>query len=124
MKIALFTQKQENLPQSYEWEGKQVATNAGIAFCQPFKLDRQSSVNKIVIAFKDVLNTHDRKYSVAWEADIVAVKRSAPPFDTWAGSPRYDIFYANARRLEIVPLRLRGAGFIRYIDETDDTSEA
>ena len=124
MKIALFTQKQENLPQSYMWEGKQVATNAGIAFCQPFQLNRQSSINKIVIAFKDVLNTHDPKSSVAWEADIVAVTRSAPPFETWAGSPRYDIFYANARRLKVVPLRSRGAGYIRYINDTDDAGEA
>ena len=115
MNIALFTQKHENLPQSYEWEGQRVETNAGIAFCQPFKLDRQSSVNHIVIAFKGVLNASDRNYSVAWEAEIVAVKRSAPPFDTWAGSPRYDIFYANAHKLEVVPERARGPGYIRYI---------
>ncbi|HPE02079.1 MAG TPA: hypothetical protein P5024_12965 [Burkholderiaceae bacterium] len=116
MKLALFTRLPENLPQSYEWEGQRIATNAGIAFCQPFALDRQRTINQIVIAFKDVRDDSDGAYSLAWEADIVAVKPSAPPYDTLGGVPRYDIFYANARRLEVAPERSRGPGFIRYVD--------
>lgn len=115
MKIALFTRQPVNLPQSYEWEGQRVETNAGIAFCQPFALGRQRTVNQIVIAFKDVRDGSDGAYSVAWEADIVAVKQSAPPYDKWANSSRYDIFYANARRLDVAPARLRGPGYIRYV---------
>lgn len=78
MKLALFTRQLENLPQSYEWEGQRVETNAGIAFCQPFAQERQQAVRRIVIAFKDSQD-EDATYSIAWEADIVAVARSAPP---------------------------------------------
>ena len=116
MKLALFTRQPENLPQSYEWEGRRVDTNAGIAFCQPFAMERQRTVKRIVIAFKDVRNDPCSGYSQAWEADIVAVTRSAPPYDKWANSPRYDIFYANARLLDLVPERSRGSGYIRYIE--------
>jgi hypothetical protein len=116
MKLALFTRLPENLPQSYEWEGRRIETNAGIAFCQPFALDRQRTVNQIVIAFKDVRDDSDGAYSLAWEADIVAVSRSAPPYDTWGKSRRYDIFYANARRLDVAPERSPGPGFIRYVE--------
>jgi hypothetical protein len=116
MKLALFTRQPENLPQSYEWDGQSVETNAGIAFCQPFASKRQRDVSKIVIAFKDVSNGSDSGYTVAWEADIVAVARSAPPYDTWANAPRFDIFYAHARRLDVVPERSTGPGYIRYIE--------
>lgn len=116
MKLALFTRQPENLPQSYEWEGQRVDTKAGIAFCQPFAADRQRTVKQIVIAFKDVSDGSDGGYSVAWEADIVAVTRSAPPYDTWGNSPRYDIFYANAHPLDAAPERSPGPGYIRYIE--------
>lgn len=115
MRIALFTRQPENLPLTYHWEGQTVQTYAGIALCQPFAQERQADVQTVVIAFKDVENS-DEGYSIAWEADIVAVRRSAPPYDTVGGSPRYDIFYANAHRLEVVPERSPGPGYIRYIE--------
>lgn len=116
MRLALFTRHPENLPQSYTWEGQRVDTSAGIAFCQPFSKDRQKAVRKIVIAFKDLQGGSSESYDMAWEADIVAVRRSAPPYDTWGNAPRYDVFYANARRLDEVPERAPGPGFIRYIE--------
>jgi hypothetical protein len=115
MKLALFTRQPENLPQSYQWEGQRVETNAGIAFCQPFARERQQTVTQIVIAFKDSQGSEET-YSTAWEAAIVAVRRSAPPYDTWGGGPRYDIFYADAWKLDVVPKRTPGPGFIRYIE--------
>ena len=116
MKLALFTRQPENLPQTYEWEGQRVQTNAGIAFCHPFALELQRTVKQIVIAFKDVRDGSDGGYSVAWQADIVAVTRSAPPYDTLNKTPRYDIFYANARRLDVAPERSAGPGYIRYVE--------
>lgn len=117
MKLVLFTRQPENLPQAYEWLGQRVETRAGIAFCQPFAKERHHSVSQIVIAFKDLQECSDGRYSVAWEADIVAVTRSAPPYDTWGNAPRYDIFYANARRLDEVLERAPGPGYIRYIEQ-------
>lgn len=116
MKLALFTRQPENLPQRYEWEGQWVETNAGIAFCQPFSKDRQKTVSTIVVAFKALQGGSSESYEMAWEADIVAVAQSAPPYEIWSNAPRFDIFYANARKLDEVPERAPGPGFIRYIE--------
>ena len=115
MRLALFTECPENLPLTYVWEGVAVETFAGIALCQPFSKVRQATTRVIVVAYKDRAEPSNG-YTVAWEADIVAVTRSASPYDTWGGSPRYDIFYAHARKLDAVPERAAGPGYIRYIE--------
>ena len=114
MKIAIFTRQRENLPVTYPWDGGTVETRAGIALCHPFGKERQTDVQTIVIAYRG-LGSEDGVYPTVWEADIVAVCRSAPPYETVGGIPRYDIFYANARKLEAAPERSAGPGYIRYL---------